>query len=349
MSSGIGFAALPPLYSFQVQGGARDQFGKSMRWAHQYVRPRPGTGGNFEQHDYVQSLMHAAGSGFSFMGMAGVAVTGASALASTFVGRHTQSRVGAVGTGVLTGTVAAAGMACASGATGPAALSGLLVAGALLGGYQAMSGDHHSRVRDAAEGAIILTGFLMPGTSKIAGSIGAGVGACFENRGLGVLAAGAVGGVIGAALGAAGYGLGGMALSAGISAAGAVVGTLVGPPLNQGVRNLSNDCGRGFTHVARRAGVSEGRLSENTANALGAFPATFLREGTLGLVASDFSIGGFLANGLMESVETAYILVKARHEPQALQTSRPYVPPTMQVWPAPVRGIVVSVPAKSAK
>ena len=72
---------------------------RALRALDDYTSPRENTSGNLEEHDYLQSLFHAWGSGYSFMGLPGVGIASACSVASTFVARRFPAAV-AVSAGV---------------------------------------------------------------------------------------------------------------------------------------------------------------------------------------------------------------------------------------------------------
>ncbi|MBI3924520.1 MAG: hypothetical protein HY319_03185 [Armatimonadetes bacterium] len=269
-----------------------------------YTSPRPSTGGDLEEHDYLQSLFHAWGSGFAFMGLPGVGIASACSVAGTYVARKTGSRATALAAGAITGAATAAAVGGLTGSLAPS----LVVGGALLGGLQTLRGDRSSRVRDASGGATMLTGLFLPGASKIAGAVASGVGSTAEEPWKQALIGAAVGAAVGGALGATGLaGAGAFSSPIGaalISAAGGAIGPFLGPRFSQLFRNLANDCGTALAALTARKGIP---LDETHANMVGAFPAQFVKEGVRGFINSDFNVSGLVVGGLMESIELAHL------------------------------------------
>lgn len=286
-------------------------------------RPREGTSGDLEDHDYIQSLLHAWGSGYSFMGLPGVGVASACAVTSTYMARKTDSRAAALATGAVVGGVAAAAASALAGPLSPALIAG----GVLLGGLQALRGDPLSRVRDGSGGASMITGLFLPGTAKIAGSIAAGVGASQEKPLTRALVGAATGAVLGLALGAMGLGPGGPAITAAVSAAGGAIGPFFGPRFSQFFRNLGNDCGKGVEKLLQKVGFDTDKMDKTKLDMAGAFPASFTKEAIRGFINSDFDIKGIVASGLSETVEMMH-LIWAQKKDKKEDEKPPEAPPT---------------------
>jgi len=253
-------------------------------------------------------------------------------LASTFTVRHTHSRTAGIVVGALTGAGTAAAMAGFSGTPGIA----MAVGGALLGGLMSLRGDRKSQVRDAAGGATMITGLFLPGTIKIAGAVAAGLGASCEKPWQQAAVGAAVGAGLGFALGAAGIAPGGPIAAAAISGIGGAVGPFFGPRFSQFFRNLANDSGKVAVGGLRKLGVDDSKISEKTANSLGAFPAQFGKEAIRSFINSDHSITAVLAGGLMESIELVHIFWNQKGAkdtpaaPPATPPGQPAPPPTTQ-------------------
>jgi len=297
---------------------------RAVEWIDEYSRPRPATAGDFAQHDYGQALIHAVEAGFAFMSLRGVAIAAAAGITSTFVVRHTHSRAAGLVAGAITGGLAAAGVAAATGSS-PLALA---VGGTLLGALQCLRGDRESNVRDASGGATMLTGLFLPGTTKIAGALGAGIGASCKSTAQKAVVGAAVAGAIGAALGASGLAPGGPLFAGAISAAGGLIGPFWGPRFSQTFRNLANDAGTALGGVAKRHDIG---VSETTANCLGAFPAQFAKEGIRSFINSDFNPGAIVVSGLLESVELIHIFRNQKQPTQPTPTPpTPTQPPASQ-------------------
>lgn len=279
-----------------------------------YTSPRESTGGDLEENDYIQSLLHAGGAGYSFMGVQGVGIASACAVASTFVARRTDSRVAALATGALVGGATAAAVSALTGPLSPALVAG----GVLLGGLQALRGDKLSRVRDASGGATMLTGLFLPGTSKIAGAVAAGVAGSQEKPVMRALVGAATGVALGAALGAMGLAPGGVVLTAALSGLGGAVGPFFGPRFSQFFRNLGNDCGKGVKILAEKVGLDTDKANPKVMDMVGALPAQIAKEAVRGFINSDFDVKGIVASGLSEAVEQIH-LIWAQKDPEPPQ------------------------------
>lgn len=299
---------------------APNVFQRAWRALDDYTSPRENTAGDLEDHDYVQSLLHAWGAGYSFMGVQGVGIASACSVASTFVARKTDSRLAALATGALVGAATAAAASSLSGALSPALIAG----GVLLGGLQALRGDKLSRVRDSSGGATMITGLFLPGTAKIAGAVAAGVAGSEAKPATRALIGACTGAALGAALGALGLAPAGPVLTAVVSAAGGAIGPFFGPRFSQFFRNLGNDCGKAVQRLADKAGLDTDKADPRTMDMLGAFPAQFAKEGLRGLINSDFDIKGMLAGGLSETVEMVHLIwaqKKGEQKPEDCATS----------------------------
>lgn len=299
-------------------------------WLDRYTRPRPGTDGDLEQNSYIQPMFHAIPAGFAFMGLEGVAVASGASLVSTFVARKTDSRALALAAGAAFGAATCAGLASLTGPVGVAQIVG----GTLLGGMHALRGDKASSVRDSSGNATMINGLFLPGTSKLAGAIGSGVGACLEDAPAWkkVAVGAATGAALGAALSALGQAPAGVALTVGLSALAGGTGPLFGPRFSQGFRNFGNDSGRLATQGLRKLGVPEEKLNEEMANNIGAFPSQFLKEGLRSFINSDMQVTATLVGGLVESAELIALYAEqkkgkalsgAPHPPEESQKSAP--------------------------
>jgi hypothetical protein len=274
----------------------------------EYTSPRATTAGNFHKHDYGQGLLHAVGTGYAFSGWSGMGITAACALACTFVGRKTDSRIATLVAGAATGVLASTALAAATGAPLIAAAG----AGAMLGGFQAMCSDKLARVRDAAEGGTLLTSLLLPGTAKIAGAIGAGLGVTHERPVLKAATGALIGAGLGAACAVAGMTGGSVLGSALISGLGGAVGPLIGPRIAQFFRNFANDTGKLVMKGLEKTPL-HGRLDERKANCLGAYPATVIREGIMGMAEADFSLVGLATASITESAEMIWTFLRSEN------------------------------------
>ncbi|MFN8613048.1 MAG: hypothetical protein U0931_36255 [Vulcanimicrobiota bacterium] len=292
----------------------RGPLGAAVHWLDEYTRPRQGTSGDLEQNSYIQPMFHAVPAGFAFMGMQGVGIAAGASLAATAVSRHTKSRILTFAAGAATGVGIAAGLGAALGQ--PAAAAALVGAG-MLGGVQAFRGDKAARVRDASGNATLISGLFLPGTSKIAGAVASGVGASLENKSpaLQSLVGAATGAALGAGLAAMGMAPGGMVLTVGLSAAAGALGPLFGPRFSQGFRNVANDSGRAVVAGLEKAGVPHGKINEDIANGIGAFPSQFLKEGLRGFINSDFQLSGLLVGGAVESLELVELFWEQKKHP----------------------------------
>lgn len=303
----ISAATLPLPACSQTHGGSstapepESTLPGRLGWLDRYTQPRAGTDGDLAENSYIQPMFHAIPAGFAFMGLEGVAVASGASLVSTFVARKTQSRALSLAAGAVFGAACCAGLA---GLTGPVGVT-QIVSGTLLGGMHALRGDKAARVRDASGNATMINGLFLPGTSKLAGAIGSGVGACLEEAPAWkqVAVGAATGAALGAALAALGQAPAGAALTVGLSALAGGAGPLFGPRFSQGFRNLGNDSGHLANRGLRRLGVPEEKLNEELANNIGAFPSQFLKEGLRSFINSDMQVSATLVGGLVESAE----------------------------------------------
>lgn len=274
-----------------------------MNWVKDYTDPLP-------RNSYIQPMFTAIPGGFAFMGLRGIGVTVGASLAATAVERHTRSRALAVVAGAATGAATAAGLSRLQGPIGIATVVG----GGLLGGMQAFRGDKSSRVRDAAGNATLINGLFLPGTSKIAGAIGSGVGASLDASPWAQAALGAASGAaLGFGLSSLGMAPAGMAMTVGLSAAAGGLGPLFGPRFSQGFRNLASDSGNKLLQGLEKAGLAKAEGSHELAKGLGAFPSQFLKEGLRGFINSDFQLSGMLVGGVTESLELVELFWEDKH------------------------------------
>lgn len=282
-------------------------------WLDRYTKPRAGTDGDLAENSYIQPMFHAIPAGFAFMGLEGVVIASGASLVSTFVARKTESRALALAAGAAFGAAACAGLSSLSGPVGVAQLVG----GGLLGGVHAFRGDKAARVRDASGNATLINGLFLPGTSKLAGAIGSGVGASLEDAPAWqrVLLGASAGAALGGSLAALGQAPAGAALTIGLSALAGGVGPLFGPRFSQGFRNLGNDSGRLANQGLRKLGVPEEKLNEEMANNLGAFPSQFLKEGLRGFINSDLDFSAMLVGGVVESAELIALYAEQKRNP----------------------------------
>ncbi len=273
----------------------------ALGWLDRYTKPRPGTDGDLAENSYIQPMFHAIPAGFAFMGFEGVAVASGASLLSTLVARQTDNRGLALAAGAAFGALACAGLAGLHGPVGVAQVA----SGALLGGVHAFRGDKAARVRDASGNATLINGLFLPGTSKLAGAIGSGVGACLDDAPVWkqVTVGAATGAALGGALAALGQAPAGAALTVGLSALAGGVGPLFGPRFSQGFRNFGLDSGLAANRALRKLGVPEEKLNEELANNIGAFPSQFLKEGLRGFINSDMQVSALFVGGLVESAE----------------------------------------------
>lgn len=290
----------------------RGPLGDAVHWVDEYTKPREESSGNLEQNSYIQPMFHAVPAGFAFMGVHGIGIAAGASLVATFVERKTKSRAAALAAGALSGAAAAAGIGAVTGGVGTASLIGA----GLLGAVQAFRGDKASRVRDASGNATLINGVWLPGTSKIAGALGAGIGASMENAS--PMAQAGVGALAGAALGTGlvllGQAPGGPALTIGLSAAAGGLGPLFGPRFSQGFRNLAVDSGNAAVHGLEKLGVPPGKINQDVAMGIGAFPSQFMKEGLRGFINSDMQLSGLLVGGAVESLELIELFWEQKHD-----------------------------------
>ncbi|GMU57031.1 MAG: hypothetical protein AMXMBFR33_61770 [Candidatus Xenobia bacterium] len=283
-------------------------------WLDRYTQPRSSTDGDLEENSYIQPMFHSIPAGFAFMGLEGVIVASGASLASTFVSRKTGSRALALAAGAAFGAAAAAGLGSLTGPVGVAQVVG----GCLLGGLHSFRGDKAASVRDASGNATLINGLFLPGTSKLAGAIGSGVGACLEDEPTWkkVAVGAATGAALGGALVALGQAPAGMALTVSLSALAGGVGPMFGPRFSQGFRNLGQDSGRVANQGLRRLGVPEEKLNDELANNIGAFPGQFLKEGLRGFINSDMNVSALFVGGLVESAELIALYAEQKRHPE---------------------------------
>jgi hypothetical protein len=295
--------AAPP----QDEPGA---IGKAIRWLDDYTKPRADTAGNFKQASYFQAAFQGGSEGFYLMGPAGIAAGSASALTGAFVQNKTGSQIA----GLAAGTAVGAGLGAAVGALTGMPLFGATMVGGLVGSFQTIRAHGEAKIRDSGGNATMISAFFVPGPAKVAGGIGAAMGARMESKWAQALVGAASGAALGGALAAIGYAPVSIATAAIGSAVAGAAGPFIGPRFSQFFRNLAQDAGRGISHLLVKTGIVDKPLEDKTAGALGSVPAAFLKEGMRGFQLSDGGLSGFVVGGLMESVQQAQIALFSKKE-----------------------------------
>lgn len=286
--------------------------GKAIRWLDDYTKPRADTAGNFKQASYFQAAFQGGSEGFYLMGPAGIAAGGASAITGAFVQNKTGSQVA----GLAAGTAVGAGLGAAVGALTGMPLFGAAMVGGLVGSFQTIRAHGESKIRDSGGNATMISAFFVPGPAKVAGGIGAAMGARMESKWAQALVGGASGAALGAGLAAIGYAPVSIATAALGSALAGAAGPFIGPRFSQFFRNLAQDAGRGISNLLVKSGIVEKPLDDKKAGVLGSVPAAFLKEGMRGFQLSDGGLSGFVVGGLMESVQQAQIALFSKKEDQ---------------------------------
>lgn len=199
---------------------------------------------------------------------------GAAGYAAQKLGKNAPSKL-AIGAGVGAVALAAANTAL----FGPAGLPISLLLGATAGVSAVHAGEGSAEIRDASYGGGI-AGFAVGALTQnpialLTGSAAAGIGARASHP----LAKAVIGGAVGAALGAGQALISGqpIAVVAGLSAAAGAVGPLIGAPLMQVTRNLSQDGGELVAKALQNS-------SDTTLKVVGAVPYA-VGMGFLGLSA----------------------------------------------------------------
>ena len=297
--------------------------GKAIRWLDDYTKPRADTAGNFKQASYFQAAFQGGSEGFYLMGPAGIAAGGASALTGAFVQNKTGSQVA----GLAAGTAVGAGLGAAVGALTGMPLFGAAMVGGLVGSFQTIRAHGESKIRDSGGNATMISAFFVPGPAKVAGGIGAAMGARMESKWAQALVGAASGAALGGALAAIGYAPVSIATAALGSALAGAAGPFIGPRFSQFFRNLAQDAGRGISHLLVKTGIMDKPMDDKKAGVLGSVPAAFLKEGMRGFQLSDGGLSGFVIGGLMESVQQAQIAWASKKEEKAEQTPPTSPPP----------------------
>lgn len=283
---------------------------KGVRWLDEYTSPRPGTEGSFKKASYFQAVFQGGTEGFYLMGPLGVVAGAGSAVTGSAVVNKTNSRV----LGVLSGAAVGAGLAAATAAITGLPLPQTMMLGGLLGSFQTIRSDGLSKVRDSGGNATMISAFFVPGPAKMAGGIGAAAGARFKSPAAQALVGAATGAAVGAGLAAIGFAPVSVAMAAVGSGVAGAVGPFIGPRFSQFFRNLAEDLGDGLTKVAQKVGLVKEEVPDKVANAVGAVPAAFIKEGLRGFQMSDGGLAGFVVGGIMESIQQAHIMFFSDHD-----------------------------------
>lgn len=285
-----------------------DTLKAGIRWLDDYTSPRPHTAGNFAKASYFQSALQGGTEGFYLLGLPGVLTGAGSAMLGVCLDRATRGRKWvSIPAGAVAGAAGSAAVAALVG--GPMGIPAAAIAGGLLGAFQTFRADARSAVRDAGGNATMISAAFLPGPAKMAGGLGAAVGAQLKSRPLKALVGAATGAALGAGLAAVGFAPVGVATAAAGSALAGALGPFVGPRFSQFFRNLSEDLGKGAEKLAHRLGWTHGNLDEKVRNAAGSVPSSFVKEGLRGFLFSDGSPVSFLLGGVMESLQQAHIML----------------------------------------
>lgn len=277
---------------------------RGVQWLDEYTSPRDATSGDFKKASYFQATFQGGTEGFYLMGPLGAVAGAGSAVAGTVVGNKTNSRL----LGVLTGAGVGAALACATAALTGVPLVQTAMLGGLLGSFQTIRSDGLSKIRDSGGNATMVSAFFVPGPAKMAGGIGAAAGARFQHPAAQALVGAATGAAMGAGLAAIGFAPVGVAVAAVGSGLAGAVGPFIGPRFSQFFRNLAEDIGKGVSKGLVKIGVMDEPMKDKPANAVGAVPAAFIKEGMRGFQLSDGGLAGFVVGGIMESIQQAHIM-----------------------------------------
>lgn len=283
---------------------------KAVDWIDDYTSPRESTSGNFKKASYFQAAFQGGTEGFYLMGLPGVASGASAAITGAFVQNKTGSQVA----GVLAGTAVGAGLGAAVAGMSGQPLAHLSMLGGIIGCFQTIRAHGEAKIRDSGGNATMISAFFVPGPAKVAGGIGAAMGARFESPAAQAAVGAASGAALGAGLAAIGFAPVSVARAALGSAAAGAIGPFVGPRFSQLFRNLAEDIGEGVEKGAQKIGLIDGEMSQKTTNAIGSIPSSFIKEGLRGFQFSDGGLAGFVIGGLMESVQQAHIAMFSGEE-----------------------------------
>lgn len=321
-----------------------------LRWLGDYTEPRRHTGGDYKEASYFQAAMQGGTEGYYLLGtgggLAGIAMGVGAGACSATVGALVQNKTGNQLAGLLAGTATGVGLAAGVTALTGGPLAPAMFLGGTIGLFQTIRAHGASAVRDAGGNATMVSGLALDGPSKLAGGVGAAIGvqarekaeAFHENYGqkiplfkelstetVGKLGQGVVGAAVGAGVAAAmviGFGSTMAAIGSPVSLGTAVaasagaglVGPFVGPRFSQFFRNMAEDIGKGASWAYHK--VTGKEMKPKIANATGAVPSAFVKEGIRGSQYMDggdlksFLIG-FGIGGIMESAQQIHIMLKS--------------------------------------
>ncbi len=339
---------LPMLPSLGV-GAAVGAVG-GLRWLDDYTSPRRHTSGDYKEASYFQAALQGGTEGYYLLGsgggLAGIAMGVGAGACSATVGAFVQNKTDSQLAGLLAGTATGVGLAAGVTALTGGPLAPAMFLGGSIGLFQTIRAHGSSAVRDAGGNATMVSGLALDGPSKLAGGVGAALGVqarekaeeFHENYGknipvfknlktetVGKLGQGLVGAAVGAGVAAAmviGFGSTMAAIGSPVSLGTAVaasagaglVGPFVGPRFSQFFRNMAEDIGKGASWAYEK--VTGKELKPKAANAAGAVPSAFVKEGIRGSQYMDggdlksFLIG-FGIGGLMESAQQIHIMLNA--------------------------------------
>lgn len=297
----------------------RGPLGKAIQWLDDYTSPRPHTGGNFKQASYFQAAFQGGSEGFYLMGLPGIAAGASSAMTGAFVQNKTGSQLAGLAAGTAVGAALGAGVGALTGLP----LQNLALVGGLVGSFQTLRAHGESKIRDSGGNATMISAFFVPGPAKVAGGIGAAMGARMQSPWAQALVGAASGAALGGALAAVGYAPVSVATAALGSALAGAVGPFIGPRFSQFFRNLAEDLGNGVSKLLVKTGLIDQPLEAKQANAVGSLPASFIKEGMRGFQMSDGGLAGFVVGGLMETAQQAQIALFSKKEDATPETPQP--------------------------
>lgn len=300
----------PPDPAPPEQPDEKGPLGKAIQWLDDYTSPRSDTAGNFKQASYFQAAFQGGSEGFYLMGLPGIAAGASSALTGAFVQNKTGSELAGLAAGTSVGAALGAGVGALTGIP----LFGATMVGALVGSFQTIRAHGEAKIRDSGGNATMISAFFVPGPAKVAGGIGAAMGARMESKWAQAVVGGLSGAALGGALAAIGYAPVSVATAALGSALAGAAGPFVGPRFSQFFRNLAQDAGTGISKLLHKTGMVKEPVEAKAANAIGSVPAAFLKEGMRGFQLSDGGLAGFVVGGLMESAQQAQIALFSKKE-----------------------------------
>jgi outer membrane lipoprotein SlyB len=286
-----------------------DKFERAVRSVDEYTKPRfepekgIDTSGDRNNPSIFGATMAGAMSGLATQGLYGVPAGIAGAVVGTLVGKK-GGLLGDVGAGALAG--AATGAAVGAVVAGPAGAVSFAITGALTGAIGTLYGSGKANSRDGTFGSAFLGGAIFgPQEGLIAGVAGGIGGKAFDQTGrtvLGAVSGAVIGGAIGALGGPVGILVG--AVKGALLGAG---GTLLGPRLNQAVRNCGADINKWIDkHLAPH--LKNVKVKKWQKIAMGALVMSIPMAFSLGRCFGAGMVVGAVAGGVMGAKAMAAIL-----------------------------------------